>query len=274
MEARVHKDLNTFRPLVMPLLAADPVRNTVLLTAVDRAAADGALMITLHNGDDVIGLVVQIPPYPMVVTAMPLDAADLVARTVHEVRPQLTGSSGVVAHVEAFNAAWNRLTDATATMDFGTRLFRLGKLVPPEVDGQARQATEADLSLLAEWRGAFLAETFPADDSDDAEQPAKRSVAPGGVNFIWEVDGKPVSFASARGPFADMVRVAPVYTPEDQRGHGYASAVTAAASQWALDEGAEHVLLFTDLTNPVTNRIYPRLGYEPLDDSAEYRFSY
>jgi len=273
MEARVHEDADTFRPLVMPLLAADPVRNTVLLTAADRAA-DDALMITLHNGDDLAGLVVQVPAYPMVVTAMPLDAVDLVARTVHELQPRLTGSSGVVAHVEAFNAAWTRLTDATATMQFGTRLFRLGELVPPEVDGQARQATETDESLLVEWRRAFLAETFPDDGTDGPEQPAKRSVSPGGVNFIWEVDGKPVSFASPRGPFAGMVRIAPVYTPEDQRGHGYASAATAAASQWALDEGAEHVLLFTDVANPVTNRIYPRLGYEPLDDSAEYRFSY
>jgi predicted GNAT family acetyltransferase len=69
-----------------------------------------------------------------------------------------------------------------------------------------------------------------------------------------------------------MVRVAPVYTPPEHRGHGYASAATAAASQWALDQGADHVLLYTDIANPITNRIYPRIGYQPLEDSAEYTF--
>jgi predicted GNAT family acetyltransferase len=39
-------------------------------------------------------------------------------------------------------------------------------------------------------------------------------------------------------------------------------------------EEADHILLFTDLANPVTNRIYPRIGYRPLDDYLEYRFTY
>ncbi|GAB3876007.1 GNAT family N-acetyltransferase [Kibdelosporangium lantanae] len=268
MEARVHDDPETFRPLAMPLLAADPVRNTVLLTAAESLSAD-SVMITLHDGDDVVGLVTQVLPYPLVVTAMPIEAAELVARTVHGVRPQLTGSSGVVAHVEAFNAAWTELTGATATMQFGSRLFRLGELVPPKVDGRARQAAEVDLPLVTKWRDAFMAETFP----EEAEAQAKRRPDSDGVIILWEVDGQPVSYAGARGPYAGMVRVAPVYTPEELRGHGYASAATAAVSQWALDQGAEHVLLFTDVANPTPNRLYPRLGYEPLDDSVEYKFS-
>jgi predicted GNAT family acetyltransferase len=43
----------------------------------------------------------------------------------------------------------------------------------------------------------------------------------------------------------------------------------AAASQALLDAGNVFCCLFTDLANPVSNAIYPRLGYRPVGDVAE-----
>jgi predicted GNAT family acetyltransferase len=91
--------------------------------------------------------------------------------------------------------------------------------------------------------------------------------------LLWEVDGAPVAQATARPVVAGMSRIGPVYTPPEHRRHGYAAAVTAAASRWALDQGAQRVLLFTDLANPITNRLYPRIGYRPLHDTVELRFA-
>jgi RimJ/RimL family protein N-acetyltransferase len=39
-------------------------------------------------------------------------------------------------------------------------------------------------------------------------------------------------------------------------GHGYGSAATAAAAQWADTAGADQVVLLTDLANPVSNAIF------------------
>lgn len=60
-----------------------------------------------------------------------------------------------------------------------------------------------------------------------------------------------------------------MYTSATWRGHGYGSAVTAAASRWALEAGASNVVLFTDLANPISNAIYPRLGYRPVYDAVQ-----
>jgi predicted GNAT family acetyltransferase len=68
------------------------------------------------------------------------------------------------------------------------------------------------------------------------------------------------------------MRVAPVYTPKQLRGRGYAGAVTAAVSQAALDAGAAEVSLFTDLANPTSNALYQRLGYRPLEDQVILEF--
>ena len=99
-----------------------------------------------------------------------------------------------------------------------------------------------------------------------------RALIAGGGELLWEVDGEPVAQAAARAVVAGMSRIGPVYTPPEHRGHGYAAAVTAAAARWALERGARQVLLYTDLANPTTNRLYPRLGFRPRYDALELRF--
>lgn len=94
----------------------------------------------------------------------------------------------------------------------------------------------------------------------------------GAGEVVWEVGGEPVAQASARAVVAGMTRIGPVYTPPEHRGRGHATAVTAAAARWALDRGARHVLLYTDLANPTTNRLYPRPGSRPSYDALELRF--
>jgi hypothetical protein len=81
-----------------------------------------------------------------------------------------------------------------------------------------------------------------------------------------------VSLAGWGGPTPNGIRIGPVYTPPEHRRRGYGSAVTAAASERNLDRGCRFCFLYTDLANPTSNRIYMDLGYEPVGDSAEYRF--
>jgi predicted GNAT family acetyltransferase len=75
-----------------------------------------------------------------------------------------------------------------------------------------------------------------------------------------------VSMAPLHPAVASMSRIGPVFTPTTRRGQGYGSAVTAAAAHHALSQGgpAQHVVLFADLANPVSNTIYQRLGFEPV----------
>jgi predicted GNAT family acetyltransferase len=65
-----------------------------------------------------------------------------------------------------------------------------------------------------------------------------------------------------------VARIGPVYTPAEFRGHGYANAAVAGVSQVLLDQGAR-VCLFTDQANPISNRIYQRIGFRPVVDMAQ-----
>ena len=89
--------------------------------------------------------------------------------------------------------------------------------------------------------------------------------------FVWE-DRQPVSMAEHAGPTPNGSRVGRVYTPPRFRGNGYASACVAELSQHLLRLGYRYCFLFTDLANPTANRIYQRIGYQPVVDADEFVF--
>ena len=59
---------------------------------------------------------------------------------------------------------------------------------------------------------------------------------------------------------------------EEHRGKGYASACVAAMSQHLLDGGKTFCTLYTDLSNPTSNKIYQNIGYRPVVDCAMVTF--
>jgi predicted GNAT family acetyltransferase len=153
------------------------------------------------------------------------------------------------------------------------RLFRLGELIPPGrwPDGTARLAARTDRDLLARWFGAFAREVGDPPGQDYRGAVAER-LGYDGIT-VWEAGGVPVSVAGRTRAVAGMVRVGPVYTPPELRGHGFASAATAAVSQAALEAGLREVVLYTDLANPTSNAVYQRLGYRPVEDRVVLSFT-
>ncbi|MEX2660100.1 MAG: GNAT family N-acetyltransferase, partial [Acidimicrobiales bacterium] len=73
-------------------------------------------------------------------------------------------------------------------------------------------------------------------------------------------------------PVAGVTRVQAVYTPEERRGCGYASACVAAVSEVALAAG-RRCILYTDLGNPTSNGIYRNIGYQAVAEALRYRFA-
>ncbi len=271
MDAVVHATLESFDAATHDRLAADPVRNTIALTSLDRLRRlpgdeQKPILITFHDNGEVIGSLIRTPPWPFQAADLPLEAVNLAAEIVKDIDPDAPGVTGPRAKSEAFATA----TGTNFTESLATRLYRLGTLVPPAVEGSGRLATEDDVELLGAWRKAFVREAVPEAPDLGSTDAMRDSLRLGNGHVLWEIDGTPVAWAVGSLPQVGMTRVGPVYTPPEHRKHGYGAAVSAMVSQWALDQGATEVLLFADLTNPVSNSIYQRIGYQPLDDWAEF----
>ncbi|HUK50107.1 MAG TPA: GNAT family N-acetyltransferase [Terriglobales bacterium] len=89
--------------------------------------------------------------------------------------------------------------------------------------------------------------------------------------YVWDDLGIR-AIAAISNPTSRWVRISLVYTPPQFREKGYASALVATLSQAMLNVGREFCYLFTDLSNPISNRIYMDIGYVPVCDFAEYEF--
>jgi len=278
MEVVPRADAREFARLARPLLDPDPVRHTSLLTvlnAVSHGAFVPVAMLTVHDGGAVVGALLRTDGWPALVSGVPPRWAPAVVEALLEIGTDAVGALGPVPEAEAFASAWTARTGTSVKEELRLRLFALGELRPPDgVPGTVRCVgpDDAGVDRLAAWREAFEVEL----DGDwhqehTPREQVLRALMSGTGELLWEVDGEPVAQATARAVTAGMSRIGPVYTAPEHRGRGYA-AVTAAASRWALDRGARHVLLYTDLANPTTNRLYPRLGYRPRYDALELRF--
>jgi predicted GNAT family acetyltransferase len=248
-------------------LAADPVRATVLgsILVELRAGRSGDAWCATRQGADAL-VVRSGRAYPALFTAG-WGGADLaLAIDLVGGLPEPAGVSGPADIVERAVAA---LADRPEQRRIGLRLFRLDELTQPDdVIGEPRAATIADRGLIADWYRAFGAEAGAL--GVNLEEAVDRALASGRV-WLWCVYGRPVSLAARREPEAGSARVGPVYTPPTERGHGYGSAVTAAATRDILDLGAIPAL-FTDLANPTSNKIYQQLGYYAVEDRLQVMF--
>lgn len=218
------------------------------------------------------------PPHGLLVSYTVTPAAfPPLAADVWAFRPDTPWVSSAQPWSEQFAQAWQAHTGQPYQLKVAERLYQLTQVIAPTgVPGAMRRATEMDRPLLVAWTQAFYREAMHQEDETQVQRtvqnfltlpPAMRSA------FVWEVAGQPVSLTSYGGRTPNTMRVGPVYTPPAQRGHGYASACVAATSQYLLDGlGVKTCVLFTDLSNPTSNKIYQALGYAPVCNVDVFQF--
>ena len=224
-------------------------------------------------GGGIVAATMRTPPFNQVLSLThDLEAVDLIVDAVSDA--SLPGVLGPTEAAARFANLWTDRTGSAARLATRERIFRLERLIPPArpAAGRWRLATSADRDLVAEWIVAFAVEVRDAP-AMDALQAADRWVrADHRWLYLWESEERVVSLVGASGETPNGIRIGPVYTPPAERGRGYASSLTAAATADQLGRGRRFVFLFTDLANPTSNRIYRSLGYQPVCDVDEYLF--
>lgn len=190
-------------------------------------------------------------------------------RLVDSIDFPLPGVIGPAALVERFVQLWPESSQLGAHQ----RIYALREVVWPRAEGAMRPVQSGDEETLFQWLSHFHHEALPFENFDVA---ATRRDAAGRIGqnttFFWVVKDVPVAMAALARPTENGICVNAVYTPVDQRGRGYAAGLVAAISAEGLRRGKSFCMLYADLANPTSNRIYQRLGYRPVVDCSCYRF--
>lgn len=208
-------------------------------------------------------------------------ADEAIAALVQQLLPTHRGLPSVFGPAELtrrFAEQWRAATNCTVATGMRQRLFKLEEVTFPTwlPDGQLRAATDDDSELLAEWVLSFQLEAVPDDAGDrDSARIIVEQLVRNRDLFVWAVDygARPAAMAARARPTVQGVAVNLVYTPPEARRHGYATACVAYLSQLLLQSGWSFCTLFTDRGNATANHIYERLGYAPIADFDEYRFT-
>ena len=271
-----------------PHLAAEPVLSTVLSTITERVVAEDAAgivsdapyrwwLVVRNDAGEVAGVGMRtapFEPYPLFLLPMPGEAAVALARELHDRGEPVGGVNGALPAAEACAAEVARLVGGRVEVEQHTRLHRLDSVTPPvPAPGRLRPATDDDLELVLAWFDAFAT----AADEQAGRPPGSTHVIVSTPEamvrrirnqevWLWEDEaGRPVHLTAHHPPSYGVARIAPVYTPAEHRGRGYAGNTVAAVSQRILDSGAVPCL-YTDQANPTSNKLYAALGYRPVAD--------
>lgn len=283
MELHRCDDLHAFERRARAFLVAREAEHNLMLGTLSTLASGRHVYVPPHyfgvveREGAVVAAAMRTPPFDLVLSliddpaALPLILEDV--RAVYG--PDLTGVLGPRGPADELARRWTERTGVPHRLLMAERIHRLTAVRPPAgVRGAVRPATADDLPLLVEWMSSFHAE---------ASEPAPRGLVERQVAGIlagerwrglrlWVDEGRVVSMTGFMGPTPRGIRIGAVYTPPERRGRGYASACVAATSQEMLDAGRAVCFLFTDLANPTSNRIYARIGYEPVVDVDHFRF--
>jgi len=277
-----HDEPAAFFALVAPFLERREAEHNLQLgfrarLEADRHAfgpRDPLLYAVLDGRGDVVAVATQTPPFGVVLSEIDDPAiVDRLADRLAEDGAELPTAGGPVVVSRAFAERWSSLTGLMPFVQLDERIYEATAVVHPQgVPGAMRAYTPADRRLAVDWLDAFFAEAMPDLPEGRVERIVDDRAAGNGSLVLWEDDGEVVSIVGHAGETPNGSRVGPVYTPPELRGHGYASALTAALTEQLLAR-RRFCFLFTDLANPTSNSIYQRIGYRPVTDITLWRFA-
>lgn len=214
------------------------------------------------------------PPFALVVQSEPLNkfALEALADALIAKGWGLPGVNGIDEVSNSFAEIWHEKTGQLARRIMNTRAYELRQVSDLEYPtGEMKLAEESDAQLAADMLNAMADEVILGPRRLHTAQSMEDTIRRKCV-FFWQDAGEIVCLTIANRPQIKGICVGGVYTPPRHRRKGYARALVAEVSKELLSRGYELTNLFTDLSNPTSNKIYQEVGYKPVADYHQYEF--
>jgi hypothetical protein len=230
-------------------------------------------LVTDESGDAKASALMT-PPFALIVQSEPLDKSALgeLADTLMANEWSLPGVNGIAEVSDCFAEIWQEKTGQQARRIVDTRAYELRQVLNVDYpSGGMKIAEEADAQTAADMHNAMIDEVILGPRRLGTAESELESIRQKRT-FFWVDRGEVVSLTIANRPQIKGICVSGVYTPPALRRMGYARALVAEVSKELLARGYEFTNLFTDLSNPTSNKIYQEVGYRPVCDYHQYEF--
>ncbi|WP_337873555.1 GNAT family N-acetyltransferase [Exiguobacterium sp.] len=274
------KDPNHFADRVMDALLKEEAKNSLMigvLNNVIQGVYEAFHQFTVEENGKLLAILQVTPPHPLHYIVVDSEQEEKLPAFIipHLLENEIPFTEVVSERKQAerFGKTWQEITSGTSEMFMSQGLYRLDEVEDIEMaKGHMRKATTADQAQLEAWYSAFEAESGLRSSPPEKVTKAIDTMLKNDDAVFWEVGGQLVSCAKRSRPTENGITVSFVYTSPDARGRGYARSLVADLSRQLL-ETKSFCVLYTDLTNPTSNKIYREVGYDKIMDSAWVRLA-
>lgn len=279
MKLTRESDPKRFADRIIPILEREEAVNGLMLGVLqailrgDYEKNEKYLAYTYENGIIASVVLMTLPFGPILYSLKKndSDSMQLIADDFIKNKFKFDDVIGRKNESKLFAEIYSRIINCGVELSMNMRLYELKKVNNIILSsGFIRPAEQKDTEIIADWIGQFHEETHTERGSSSLIEAAERRIKDGSA-FVWE-DKKIVSMTLKTRPTNRYVSVSGVLTPKEYRRRGYASSLVYSLSKSLLESGYEGCTLFTDLSNPTSNKIYQDIGYNPVCDFDKYKF--
>ena len=288
MEFNIYTDVHKFYEDTRGVLVPYEAQNMIILgnimigvTGADKSGwRDPAnwFMAVVKDGENIKLTAVMTPPHNLTLFATDNAADDkTLERLIEGLLDNGVSIPGVMTEkslAERFVSMYGGKKGVKHEIKMSQRIYELTRVNDVPDVGALRPAEDRDMAFLPYWAEGFYSECSGTPYIIGKDADAYRTHIASGRTYILEDSGAPVSMAKITREMHTVCGVAFVYTPPYFRGRGYATSCVAGVSRIILERGYQKCSLYTDLKNPVSNSIYRKIGYEPICDSLETKFTF
>ena len=198
---------------------------------------------------------------------------EFIAKEVYKIDKDILGVNGDKELARKFAKYYCKEANIKYEVQTEMRILLLEKIIKSKTNEEVtfRKAKFADKLTLIKYLKEFMKEALDEKITDEqAEEKFNRYIEKG--YYVLENKGKIVSQAALLRDLKKGKCVSAVYTPKEERSKGYAYTLVYKISEKAFNNGAEYCVLYTDDTNPISNHVYEKIGYERKVDCEDLRF--
>lgn len=287
MHFKLYKDVRKFHEDTHDILMCNEAQNFMILGHI-KIGCDGKdkaywrdpvnwVMATVSDEDNILIVALMTPPHNITLYArgniVNLKAIRCLVDGLKDY--EIPGVMTEKSLAESFAKEYTTRRSLAYEVEMNQRIYEL-RAVDSSVKqfGRVRLVEEKDMTFFPYWVGAFdvgeangcTKMNIPKDADWCRYRISTKEV------YVLECNQIPVSMAGYMRETETAIGIALVYTPPCFRGKGYATSCVAQLSQMALDRGIIKCVLYTDLSNPISNSIYQKIGYRPVCDSFMLKF--
>lgn len=142
---------------------------------------------------------------------------------------------------------------------------------PMHVSGSISKPSLEDVEIISEFFGGFIQDCFGISTTADKQFKAARSYILSDNFYVWKNGNEIVSMANIAHRSPRHGRINEVYTPPSHRKKGYAGALVSELSKIIYNEN-KIPMLYTDLSNPASNKAYKNVGFVECGIVNQIRF--